>query len=120
MKTTPVKEINLIAACGLYCGNCGRFKKDKCPGCTTNTKASWCKIRSCCIEKEIANCSACKEFVDPGECAKYNNLISRVIGFFTATDRSLCIDFIQQNGEEKFAAMMTENNKMNLSKRKNN
>ena len=118
MNTTESVDGSLIAACGLFCGNCGKYLKEKCPGCAANTKATWCKIRSCCIKKNIANCSACQEFVNPAECAKYNNFISRVIEFFFSSDRSLNIDYIRQNGEEKFVAIMKEDKRMSLPKKK--
>ena len=110
---------SLIAACGLYCSNCSKFKKGRCPGCTENTKASWCKIKSCCLQKEITNCSACTEFFNPKECHRYNNLISKVIEYFTSSDRSLCISFIRENGEENFGLMMTGTNRMSLPKQQN-
>lgn len=119
MKTTQANHINLIAACGLYCRNCGKYKKNKCPGCMGNTKATWCKIRSCCIENNIANCSACINYTNPMDCSKYNNLFGRVIEFFTHTDRSLCIRYLQEKGEDDFATMMTEKNRMSLPKNKN-
>ena len=48
-----MKEIasdpNLVAYCGMYGGACKAYLRDKCPGCDDQQKASWCKIRSCCI-----------------------------------------------------------------------
>ena len=38
-----VADTNLIGYCGLYCGACKRYLKDKCPGCHKNEKAAWCK-----------------------------------------------------------------------------
>ncbi len=29
----------------------------KCPGCKNNEKASWCKIRQCCISKGYHTCA---------------------------------------------------------------
>ena len=118
MKTDPENHANLIASCGLFCANCGKYKRNKCPGCRENTKATWCKIRSCCMEKHIANCSFCTEFKNPRECMKYNNLISRIIEYFTSTDRSLCITFIRDQGEAKFQEIMSENNQVSLSRSK--
>lgn len=48
-----------LAACGLYCNNCGKFKNRKCPGCIKNESASWCKIRKCCRENHLQTCAEC-------------------------------------------------------------
>lgn len=118
MNTTEPVNGNLISACGLYCGNCRKYLNGKCSGCAGYTKATWCKIRSCCLGKNIANCSACDEFINPSECAKYNNFISRVIEFFFSADRSSSIDFIRHNGEGKFVALMKGGKRMSLPKKK--
>lgn len=108
----------LIAYCGLYCANCAKHKKGKCPGCAANEKASWCKIRACCIEKEIANCSECEDYVYPKDCSKYNNFISKAIELFTSTDRSLCIDYLRKNSPEQFAVIMNEKGIVSMPKKK--
>lgn len=117
MKEQITKQTQLIAYCGLYCSNCIKYKKGKCPGCAKNEKASWCKIRSCCIENGFANCSECEDFVYPKDCKKYNNFISVAIEFFSSSDRSLCIDYLRKNSSEKFVLMMNEKNAVSLSKK---
>jgi hypothetical protein len=106
MKKEITRELRLIAACGLYCGACGKFLKDKCPGCKENTKASWCNIRTCCSDKGIDNCSMCDIYSNPNDCAKYNNFVARVFGFITGSDRSACIELIKQKGPEAFVDFM--------------
>mgnify|MGYP001174253203 CR=1 FL=1 len=49
------QSLELVAYCGLYCGQCTKYLKGKCPGCKENEKASWCKTRSCCIENDFAS-----------------------------------------------------------------
>ncbi|MCP4673622.1 MAG: DUF3795 domain-containing protein, partial [Desulfobacula sp.] len=66
------KNTQMIAKCGLYCGACPRFLKEKCNGCKGNEKASWCKLRTCCIDKNIDSCADCDEFTDVMDCKKYN------------------------------------------------
>ena len=51
----------LVARCGLYCGACRSYLRGKCKGCSQNVKASWCAIRSCCGERNIATCAECTE-----------------------------------------------------------
>ena len=118
MKKEIIKDVNLIAACGLYCGSCGKLKRGKCPGCKENEKASWCKIRLCCIEKEINNCSYCIEFSNPKECTKYNNFIARAIEYVFITDRSLCIESLKEDGEEKFVQLMSDKGWVSMPKKK--
>lgn len=113
------KETRLIAACGLYCGACGRYLNGGCPGCEDNPKATWCKIRSCCREKEIENCSQCNTFTDPNSCKKYNNFIARVFGFIQGTDRSKCIAIIKQKGPVGFVAFMVDNRFQSIPKKYN-
>jgi hypothetical protein len=54
---TVVAEKNLIAFCGFYCGACGAYLKQKCPGCRENAKAGWCKIRACNLENNYQSCA---------------------------------------------------------------
>jgi len=103
-----------VAYCGLYCVNCSKFNKQKCPGCAKNEKATWCKIRSCCLENAYASCADCKEYEYVKDCEKYNNVFARVIEFVTRTDRSLCIEQIKNDGVEFFVDTMTKNGKMSL------
>jgi hypothetical protein len=117
MEKEIVQNISLIAACGLYCGACGSYTKGRCPGCKENTKASWCKVRSCCIEKSIDNCSQCTEYENPQDCGKYNSLISNLIGFVTGTKRSLNIEAIKQKGSEGFVAFMSEKKWQSIPKK---
>jgi hypothetical protein len=119
MKKSVNKDLKLIAACGLYCGNCGKFRKGRCPGCISNSRAAWCKIRNCCLEKGIENCSCCKEFSNQKECNKYNNFVARVFEFVFFTDRTLCIEKLRSEGAEKFVEMMEENGWISMPKSKN-
>lgn len=97
---------DLVAACGLYCGACGSYKKGKCPGCSENTKATWCKIRTCCKETNCKSCADCVHFDYIDKCAKFNNFPSKVISFFTGSDRHACIHRIREIGYAKYAIEM--------------
>ena len=106
-----MKEISvdpkLVAYCGLYCGACKAYLKGKCPGCHENEKATWCKIRTCCMENEYSSCAVCKDFEDPADCKKFNNFISKIIGFVLRSDRRACIMQIKEVGLEGHAQKMT-------------
>lgn len=104
-----------IAYCGLYCSECGSFKKGKCAGCHGNEKATWCEIRKCCRTNGYNTCADCVIMLLK-ECKKYNNFFAKVIGFVFRTERSKCIDRIKEIGSEVFAKEMSEMKKMSLKK----
>jgi hypothetical protein len=110
-------NIKLVAKCGLYCGSCGKYKQAKCSGCLENKKASWCKARTCCLEKNIASCADCNEFSDVMECRKYNNFMAKLFGFIFNSDRAACINQIKEKGYEQFAGEMVQNRIMTLKRK---
>jgi hypothetical protein len=103
-----VANIAHIAFCGLYCSACRSFLNNRCPGCQKNVQATWCSIRSCCIAGKFSSCADCKEFADPMECKKFNNLIARIFGFVFRSDRAACIKQIKNSGLQKHAEIMSE------------
>ena len=66
-----------IAACGLYCGACRKFRQGKCPGCRDNAKANWCKIRQCCTAHHYSSCADCT-LIPLEACKKFNNPIAKI------------------------------------------
>lgn len=94
-----------IAACGLYCGACRKFLHRKCSGCKNNEKASWCKIRQCCISKDYHTCAECEREVK--ECKTYSNFISKVFAIIFNSDRLACIRYIKKHGTQAYAEEMT-------------
>ena len=103
-----------IAACGLYCGACKKNRMGKCPGCHENEKASWCKIRKCCIEKGFHTCAECE--MDVKDCRLHNNLIGKFFAFVFRSDRPACIRYIRENGEQAFAEEMTKRGEQTIKK----
>ena len=103
--------------CGLYCGACPRFLKEKCYGCRGNDKATWCKLRTCCMGKNIASCADCSEFSDVMACEKYNNFMARIFGFVFNSNRSACIRRIKAVGYDKFAEEMTSKKQMSIKRK---
>lgn len=102
-----LKNSGLVAYCGLYCGACKRYLNDKCPGCRENTKATWCKLRTCCIDNHFGSCADCAEFADPNDCAKFNNFISKIFAFIFRSNRKACIEQIRVKGLDGHAEIMT-------------
>ncbi len=113
-KKQNVLDSELVAFCGLYCGTCFKYKKGKCPGCVQNTKASWCKIRTCNLEKGIKNCTECDEEIS--QCKKLNNPIGKVFEFVFRTDRPASLQFIKMNGEWLYAEKMVSLGQMSIKK----
>ena len=101
-----IADRNLVACCGLYCGACGKYLAEKCRGCRENEKASWCGVRSCCLEHGYAGCADCREFPEVRECGKFNNFIARIIGFVLRSDRAACVRLIREKGPDVFAQEM--------------
>lgn len=104
----------LVAFCGLYCGACGRHVKGACPGCAGNVKATWCRIRACCMTNGYTTCADCRDFSDATACKTYNNFIGRVFGFIFRSNRPACIRRIKEVGVEQFAGEMTERKRHSL------
>jgi len=113
-KREIVADAGLVACCGLYCGACRAYLKGRCPGCRENLKATWCKVRSCCREKQYASCADCTEFPDPDDCRLFNNFISRVFAFFFNSNRQACILKIREIGPESYAEVMCQGRKQSL------
>jgi hypothetical protein len=107
----------MIAACGLYCGACRSHLKGRCPGCSGNTKASWCKVRTCVAEHGQKSCAECTIHPDPMECRLFDNIFARVIGLCFNSDRGACIRKIREIGPDGFAAFMAEHAIQSLPRR---
>jgi hypothetical protein len=107
-----MRQINpdptLVAYCGLFCGACGSYLKERCVGCSGNDKASWCQIRLCCKGKNIFSCAECAEFPDAMDCKKFNNFMSKIFGLLFKSDRGACIRQIKALGREGHAKKMAE------------
>jgi hypothetical protein len=102
-----VADTRLIAYCGLYCGACGARLKGRCPGCAGNSKATWCSVRACCLERKIASCAECADYPDPRGCRKFHNVFSRVVGFLLRSDRRACVLRLREVGPDAYAREMT-------------
>jgi hypothetical protein len=117
MKEITVNK-DLVAYCGLYCGACPSYLKDRCPGCHENVKAKWCKIRACCAEHSYGTCADCKELTDPNYCGQFNNLIARTLGFLFNSNRPACVLKIRELGTDGFAKHMAENKRLSMPRRR--
>jgi len=94
---------HLVAYCGLYCGNCGSYKRGRCRGCLDGGGYSSCKARACCLEEGYRTCAACDEYL---ECRKLHNFISKIFGLIFRTDRKANLRAIREKGIETWAEEM--------------
>jgi hypothetical protein len=121
METQIKKEIvadkNQIAFCGLYCGSCKSFLAGKCQGCRNNVKATWCKLRACCIDKNYQSCADC-DSIGYRDCKKCNNAMSKLFAFIFNSDRLGCLDRIKMVGYDSYAEEMAEKKMMTIKKKK--
>jgi len=58
---------NLVAPCGLYCGECTAFLNEECKGCRSNEGLSseyrkHCRLYQCSNSKNLRICLECEEF----------------------------------------------------------
>jgi len=115
-----MKEIcadrDLIAYCGLYCGACKKYLKEKCPGCKKIVKAVWCKIRTCCIENSYTSCADCQIVKDLKDCKKFNNVVSKLFALVFRSDRFACIALINKKGNEEYVKEMADKGIMTIKR----
>ena len=105
MITIKLSNIELIAPCGLNCGLCRFYLRERknCPGCRGGIENKskgciTCKIKNCIdIKSKIQFCFQCKEF----PCEKNKNLIKR---YKTKYKVDILENFesISEKGLEKF------------------
>lgn len=110
------ENADLVAYCGLYCGSCRAYLKEKCPGCQKNVKAGWCKVRTCCIENQYKSCVDCTSYTVLEDCRKLNNLIAKFFALVFRSNRFGSLAYIKKNGYDAFAHEMTENKSMTVKK----
>lgn len=111
-----MQNIELVSFCGLYCGNCGKYKNGKCLGCAKNKKATWCKIRTCNIEQGIKSCADCK-IISLNKCKKFNNPVAKVFSYLFNSNRASAIAFIKGKGYLAFVNQMNETGKMTMPRK---
>lgn len=111
-----VVDSSLVAACGLYCGACRKYLSGKCPGCRDNVKASWCAIRTCNMESGQRTCAQCVRYVNPKECAKFDNIFAKLFALVFRSDRAACIAQIRSLGLDGHASLMAAGKMQTLRK----
>lgn len=99
--TLNLKNIDLIATCGLYCGECSAFQDGRCGGCISRKGlclkyTKMCKIYSCCVDKRgLRVCSECKEF----PCGKFAAFFDTPVWYSEVVEN---LRRVEKIGLEKF------------------
>ncbi len=109
MKKEIEIDENLIAFCGLYCGACPRYIKEKCKGCKNKEKSSWCKVKPCNIENGLKSCAECKQFGSVADCKMFNPFTIRLGEYISRTSRKAGIEMIKAKGYDYYKNYMAEN-----------
>jgi len=104
-----------IAACGLFCTNCRKFKAGKCAGCQIAPGFARCSIRACCIRKSITTCAECDDFLSPRsyrECGKINNFIANVFALIFRSNRPAALALLRDEGKMAYVHVKRETGRM--------
>lgn len=117
MKKEIISNPDLVARCGLYCGACGAYLNNKCPGCAKNEKAGWCAVRSCCNNNRYKSCADCTMVSASFECSKLNNFISKAFSFLFRSNRNACIARIREIGINEYANEMSQKKAQTIKSR---
>ena len=112
-----VRDENLVAFCGLYCGACPRYLKGKCEGCrTVDHNPNWCKVKPCNVDNEYNSCADCTRFESVAECKAFNPLLIRLGEYLSKTSRQAGIQMIKEKGQSEFVAFMAENQLVSIKR----
>jgi len=109
-------DVEAIAYCGLYCGACKAYLKEKCPGCHDNVKAGWCKVRKCNMEHDFKSCADCTIVENRADCKMLNNFIAKLFSLVFRSDRPASLTFIAEKGYDAFAQEMTARKAMSFKR----
>ena len=107
---------DLVAYCGLYCGACRSYLREKCPGCHENEKVKWCKIRVCCIDNQYLSCADCQQYDSPNDCKLFSNFMAKLFSLIFRSNRPACIQQIKELGIQGHADNMAETKRQSIKR----
>ncbi len=107
MENKILQYDGFIPPCGIFCGGCPIYTREKnsCEGANKGCKSRKCKgIYVCCIEiKGLEFCHQCKSY----PCSRYRKFADRWQKYRQDLLRNQV--FIKANGKEKFVIEMNKN-----------
>jgi hypothetical protein len=93
---------------------CSKLLKGSCPGCAANEKTGLVQGPPCCKEHATPAAPTARRVRDPRQCARFDNLLARLVGLVLGTSRAGCIDRIREAGPEQFAREMADARRQSL------
>lgn len=102
MDKIELNDQNLIAPCGLYCGECEAFQNGRCGGCISRKGlclkySEICKIFDCCVNnKKFRFCSECRDF----PCKNFKFFEDKEYDWFSEVVKNL--KKIKVGGDQQF------------------
>jgi hypothetical protein len=102
VKKMILNDENLIAPCGLYCGECEAFQDGRCKGCLSRIGlclkySKLCGIYDCCInKKKLRFCNECENF----PCNNFNFFMNEEYDWVFELKKNL--EIIKSIGIKKF------------------
>jgi Zn-dependent alcohol dehydrogenase len=102
----------LIAPCGVFCGECEFYTKEKtpyCAGCgSIKGHVFWgnCKLYTCASEHKVEHCGECSDF----PCESFVNHYDPLAGQKNALYRAGLLAYRRKAGTEKYLAMVKKLN----------
>jgi hypothetical protein len=87
------------------------------PGLPRERQGHVVQDKACCGDHGHATCADCKDFTDPDDCRKFNNLIAKVIGVVVNSSRRACVLKIRELGIAEFASFMAGSRRQTLPRR---
>jgi len=104
-----------VAACGLFCSNCGKFKSGRCQGCQVEPGFRSCPVRGCCAGRGLTSCAGCSDFAAPRdfrECGKLNSWLAKVFSFIFRSDRPGALTLLRDKGQAAYLECKRATGKM--------
>lgn len=101
MNKIELNNQDLVAPCGLYCGECEAFQDERCGGCISRKGlclkyTEICKIYSCCVDKKsLRFCGDCELF----PCERFANFFGTPVWYDEVVSN---LKTIKNEGVEKF------------------
>jgi hypothetical protein len=97
-------SIEEIGCCGAYCKTCRIYPENICKGCKIGYKnkdrdieKAKCKMKVCCIKKELLSCADCKQY----ESCEILQGFYKKNGYKYKKYKE-ALEFIRKNGYKKF------------------
>jgi hypothetical protein len=99
--------IEAVGCCGAYCGTCQVLKIGACQGCKLgyangerNIEKAKCKIKVCCILKDLNSCADCNEYETCVTIHEFHGKNS-----YKYSKYQQAIEYVRENGYGQFLSI---------------